>query len=198
MINQLTSILQSNPNKGYLIIFNLVSIFLFMLWVSIIDIMKKSVTFWKILLASSTVIVMPFIYSLFCGCKYLKWFLIGAFILWIFFLFLNIKFNNERFIGKADLDFLSAIFAEGIAVSLWLFYIDPNYAAIKVTQFWYISFLYLLIGSLILVFILILAVILRLIIGKNKNLRSFKGVKISILPMFIPVSIMVPFNIMIM
>lgn len=189
---------EGNDTRAIVVIIGTLVIFAFMVWISIIDIKKKSVTFWKMILASSMTIIVPFVASFFCGCWKLKLFIISSLILWILFLAMNIKFNKDKYIGKADVDLLSAIFSESIAVSLWMMLTIEEYAWLQVTKLWYMIFLYMLVGALIfIVVVLIHSIIKSIITGKNM-LSIIVHEKLSVIPMFILVAVMIPYNIMVL
>lgn len=198
MFYNLEILLETEPYRAYGVIASMLVILASLIWVSWIDIKKQKITFWKMLISSSTTIIMPLIMSFFCGCHYLKWFLMAALLLWVAFLYLNIRFNKDKFVGKADIDLLSALFAEGIAFSAWMFVVlDSQYVWIRITHFWYSGFLYLLIGSLIFLAFFLIFFAFHVLIGK-KNFRDLlKGTKISVLPMLMPVSVMIPYLIMV-
>ena len=179
---------------GFLVILGL------LIWVSIIDIKKKSITFYKMLIASSSTIIIPFIASFFCGCPILKWFILGSLLLWVLFLFINIKFNKDKFIGKADIDLLSALFAECLMCSFWMYCVlDHTFVWIKILNLWYGAVFYFIIGSLAyLVLFLLYFFVKSVILKRDSFLRLLKGTKISVIPMLIPISVMVPLTIMLM
>lgn len=171
-----------------------------MIWISVIDIKKKSVTFWKMLIASYSIIAIPLFMSFFCGCPYLKWFLLLSMLIWLLLLFLNVKFNKNHFIGQADIDLLSAIISEGLSVTLWIIYTTDNYVGLQISQFWYLVFLYLLLGFLafIVLTILISAIKVYIMHTNNKLLLELRHKKLPVIAAFIPVSVMIPLNIMTM
>lgn len=198
MFYDLEILLETEPYRGYGVIASIIVIFLMLSWISIIDIKKQKITFWKMLLASSSTIIMPLIMSFFCGCHYLKWFLMGSLLLWVGFLYFNIKYNKDKFVGKADIDLISAVFAEGIMFSGWmLFVVDPQYVWIRITHFWYSGFLYLLIGSLIFLAFFLIVFAYYVITGKKNFKELLKGTKISVIPMLMPACIMIPYFVMV-
>lgn len=197
MFNNLIDLFSSNPIRAYLITFSMIIIFLLLLWVSYIDIKKQCVTFWKMLIVSSSTILFPIILSFFCGCKYLKWFLIFSLILWILLLYLNVKFNKDKFVGKADIDLLSALFSETIMFCVWMFFIlDKNIVWIRVTHVWYSFFLYLLLGSIIYILLFLCVFSVKVFNKKVTFKELIKGTKISVIPMLIPISLMIPYIVM--
>ena len=190
---------EQNYLRLSVVITSMLIIFGLMIWVSILDIKYKSITFWKMLIASSSTIIMPFISSFFCGCKYLKWYLLCALFLWFFILFLNIKFNKDKIFGKADIDLLSALISECIMTSFWIFKVEGNYSTIKIMTIWYLFLLYFILGSLIFLIFMFLVFLFKIFIlkrfmTKEEILKS----KISVIPMFIPIAVMLPYNIMVM
>lgn len=198
MFDKLIDFMKDSPLRGYLILVSMAVIFLLLLWISIIDIKKQSITFWKMLIASSSVIIMPLIVSMFYGCKCLKWFIMASIPLWIFLLYLNIKFNKDRFIGKADIDLLSAVFSLGVMFSVWMFvFSDPNFVWIQITHAWYSFFLYLLMGAIVYIVIFMLVFAFKVIFKKASFKELIKGTKVSVIPMMMPVSIMVPYMVMV-
>lgn len=162
-------------------------------WISIIDIKRKSITFWKMLVVGFAEIMVCFIGSFFCGCGILKWFILGSLPIWLFILFINVKFNKDRFIGKADIDLLSALFAELIVYSMWIYKVSANsqIAWVKISHVWYLSFLYLLIGALIFTGIVLAIFLIRKLVFKT-SLKELVKSKVSVIPMFVPVSIAIP------
>lgn len=201
MFNSLINLLQNEATqtRGIVISLGLVVIFSLLLWVSLIDIKKQSITFWKMLIASSSTIIIPMIASFFYGCRYLKWFFMIALIVWVLFLYFNIRFNNDKFVGKADIDLLSAIFAEAIMFSIWIFmYGDKEFSLIKITHLWYSFFLYLLIGAIFYVVLFLFMFSYKAYIKKEAPLKHLiKNTRVSVIPMLVPVSIMMPYTFMI-
>ena len=196
MISAITEIYSTNQPRGIALILCAVIVTAMLIWVSIIDIKKMSITFWKMLLASSSIIIVPFIISLFYNCEKLhtmRWYIIAALPLWLFLLYANIKLNRDKFMGKADIDLLSCIAAIGITYSYWLTTVldDMSVAIIKITGFWYSTLGYLLLGALIYLVIFIFFVITKVITKKKTMKELLKDTRISIIPMFIPVSVAV-------
>lgn len=197
MIENLKYLLETDPSRGYLVVGSLAVIFVLLLWVSIIDIKKQSITFWKMLIASFSTLLMPLIVSFFCGCSDLKWFLMGAIVIWILFLYINIKFNKDKFVGKADIDLLSALFAENLMFSSWMIKVlNPNIVWIRITHAWYSFFLYLLMGAIVYIVIFLIVFTFKAIFGKASFRDLIRGTKVSVIPMLMPVSIMIPAMIM--
>lgn len=185
--------------KGIFMIFLLCIILGLMLWVSIIDIKKMSVTFWKMLITSSSIIICPLIWSFFCGCPYLKYFLMSALILWVLFLIININFNKNKILGQADVDLTSAIVSECIMTSAWMIYVKKDFPELEITHLWMLFVLYFLIGSLMLLFLIILKFSISWITRNSRSpLKELRHKKIPAIPMFIPMAIMIPYNIMIL
>lgn len=198
MFNELITMLSTDIVRAIIIIIGLCVILGLTIWISVIDIKDKAIEFWKMLVASSSTIIMPFIASFFCGCRLLKWFLLGSLVIWFLFLFINIKFNKDKIVGKADVDLLSAILAETIMFSVWTFITSENANAawIKITAIWYNLLFFLLAGALLFLAVFMLIFIVNVIRKKNsfKNLRKMK---VSVIPMFIPVSVMMPYLFMV-
>lgn len=201
MFDSLLNLLQNDATKlrGFVIVGCLFTIFALLLWISWIDIKKQSITFWKMLIASSSTIIMPIIASFFYNCSYLKWFYVGALIIWILFLYFNIKYNNDKFVGKADIDLLSAIFAECIMFSAWLItFGEKDFIWIKITHLWYSFFLYILIGAVFYVALFLTIFSYKAFIKKEGKIKDLiRSTKISVIPMLVPVSIMMPYTFMI-
>lgn len=197
MFNELIDMFEINPIRAYINTIGLIIIFALIIWVSLIDIKKKEVEFWKLLITSGMIIIIPIISSFFSENHSLKYFLFISLILWVLFLGLNIKFNNDKFIGKADIDILSSIFALLIMCSLYLLYNTDYYVGIQIIHLWYLAFLYLLYGSLIFLVIIFIYTFIKSLITKQNMLNQLKGSKISMIPVLIPISILIPYNIMI-
>jgi hypothetical protein len=200
MFDGLIQMFQTNAPRATAVTIAMVIIFAGLLWVSIIDIKRRSVTFWKMLIASGLTIVCPLIVSLFYNCndlKAMKWYLAISIPLWFFMLFINIKLNKDKFMGKADIDLLTALASMGICYSVWLWTIlPPETVTIRITAFWYKSLGFLLMGAIVYLIIFMFMVMKRVIIGKQKIRDLVKGTKISIIPMFMPISVMMPYMIM--
>lgn len=150
MFNHLLALFNNGETvRGVLSVISMLVIAGLLTWVAIIDIVKQSIKFWKLLLAGGSVILCPFVVSLFSGCWLLPVCLLGAIPLWFLFLFLNIKFNLDRFVGKADIDIITAPISMLAMYCLWMFLtLDSQLASIQVTAALYNSFVYLLLGSL--------------------------------------------------
>ena len=200
MFDPLVNLFQTNAPRATAILITMVIVFCLLLWVSIIDVRRKTITFWKMLVASSSIILMPIIVSLFYTCEKLgtmKWSLMAAIPIWIFILFLNIKFNKDRFMGRADIDLLSAILSVGICYSYWLSTVlEPEVVAIRITSFWYKSLGFLLVGALIYLAIFVFMVLTKVMMKKLTMKELMKSTKICIIPMFMPISVMVPYMIL--
>ena len=200
MFNALQSLYQSNVPRAVAITIAMAIVFAFLLWVSIIDLKRRSVTFWKMLLASGSVILVPFIVSLFYTCEKLgtlKWYIISAIPLWFLILYLNIKLNKDKFMGKADIDLLSAIFSVGLTYSVWLStVVDKSAIVIRITGFWYSVLGYLVIGAGIYLIVFIFLVVTKVATRRKTIKELIKDTRISIIPMFMPVSVMVPYIIL--
>ena len=153
MVKGFVDMFQINPARATAVLVSMLIVLSLLVWVSLIDLKRKSVTFWKILIASGSIIVTTLFVSLFYNCKALaslKWSLIYSIPLWFFILYLNIKFNYDRFIGKADVDLLSSIVSIGICYSSWLYKtFDPEVSVIRILSFWYNILGYIILGALI-------------------------------------------------
>ena len=196
LFENLIYLYETNLTRAIVITLCLAVILGLLLWVSIIDIKKHSIKFKYMLIASSSVIIMPFIASFFCGCYLLKWFLICALPLWIFFLFWNIKTNKDKFVGKADVDLLSAVISATIMYSLWIA-VTTEYYSIRIIHTWYSLFLYLLIGGICYVIFYLLTFLYKTLFKKQKFMELMKTTKVPVVPMFIPVSFMMAYTFMV-
>lgn len=200
MFDALFEMFQSNPPRAAAVTVAMVVVLGLLLWVSVIDVRKRSITFWKMLIASGSIIAAPLLVSLFYSCERLgslKWFMMAAIPLWFFFLYLNVKINKDKFMGKADIDLLSAIFAVGICYSIWLSrVVEAEAVTIRITAFWYRSLGFLLLGALVYLAIFVVLVFARVVTKKQTLKELVKSTKISIIPMFMPVSVMVPYMIL--
>lgn len=198
MFESLRLLYSENLIRAIFATVGMVAIFGLLLWVSIIDVKKMSVTFWKMLVAGFSTIFFPIITSLFCGCWKLPVYLAAAIPLWFFLLYINIKFNLDRFIGKADIDLLSAILAEMIMYSIWMFRtLESTIAAAQVMHFWYSGFLYLLLGSIAFVVIVSIIILIKFIkSGKKSFMKNVKDTRVSVIPMLMPVCLIIPYIIM--
>lgn len=194
MLDMMVSLYQSGnwPRLAGCLAFLLVDLGL-LIHISICDIKRKSVTFWKVLLTGSMLIIGPLVMSLFYNCeglRDLKLFMPRAFIYYIVLLYLNIKFNRDSFMGKADVDLLAAVASLGVAWSQWAFSAyEAEVAAIRVTAFWYSVLGYLLVGALAYLVVFFIFV-LRLVTTGKKTIRELMhDTTISLIPMFVPVSL---------
>ena len=193
---------QTNPPRAWAITAIEILVLASVLWVSITDIKYKKIAFWKMLVAGAMVVIGPVILSFFYRCeelgtlhKYLIW----AVPMWAALLYLNIRFNKDRFMGKADVDLLSAVFSLGVTFSFWHFSIqeDSSIAAINVTTFWYRLLGYMLLGALVYLVVFIIIVVVNISKNGTSFMKTFKGTKISVIPMFLPLCLMAPYLVMI-
>ena len=168
------------------------------IWVSIIDLKKKSITFWKMLIVGFSILIMPIVGAFFCGCYLLKFILLLSIPIYIFFLFINIKFNHDKFIGKGDMDILYSIFSLMISYSVWLYITsdDKSVFAIRLGHAWYLLFLYLLIGGLIFILLTIINFVIRNIFLKQ-TFKELVRTQVPVIAMFIPACITMPLLVMV-
>ena len=94
-----------------------ISLYLFII---VLDFKYKEMEFSKILLAGSCNIILPFIPIAIWGCKCMVFILPGAAIAWIILLILNLKFNKETIVGRADIDILGLQIILLIAICIWV------------------------------------------------------------------------------
>lgn len=174
------------------------------IWVSACDIKSKKIKFWKMLVAGGCVLLGPTIMSLFYNCSAMatmKQYIPFSWVLWLALLYLNIKFNKDRFMGKADVDLLSAVFALGVMFSVWSFNTgtatESSVAAINVTTFWYRCLGYTLLGALIYMVIFAVLVIYKVAVKKISLKQWVKDTRISVIPMFLPLCVMAPYLVMV-
>lgn len=193
MFDNLIYLYENNLTRAIAVTVGLLIIIGMLLWVSIIDIQKHYIKFKCMLIASSSIIIIPFIASFFCGCKLLKWCILGSFILWFAFLFWNIVKNNDKFVGKADIDLLSALFSETIMFSVWQFIVNEEYPDLYIIKTWYSLFTYLLIGGIFYVILYLLIFTYKKIVKKQKLMQMIKETKVPVIPMFLPACIMMSY-----
>lgn len=168
------------------------------IWVSIIDLKKKSITFWKMLIVGFSILIIPIIGAFFCGCYLLKFILLLSIPIYIFFLFINVKFNNDKFIGKGDMDILYSIFSLMISYSIWLYITsdDKSVFAIRLGHAWYLLFLYLLIGGLIFILLTIINFVIRKVF-LGQTFKELVRTQVPVIAMFIPACITMPLLVMV-
>lgn len=197
IISTLLELYNDNLVRAIVITCCLLLIFSLLIWVSIIDIKRKTITFWKMLIVGFSIIISPIIGAFFCGCGLLKWILLISIPIYIFFLFINIKFNHDKFIGKADMDILYSIFSINIAYGIWLYIVSDNMTVfgIRFANIWYITFLYLVLGGLLFIFITIIIFIIKRIFLK-KPFNNIMKTRLPVIIMFTPACIAVPLTIM--
>ena len=193
MFDNLIYLYENNLTRAIAVTVGLLIIIGMLLWISIIDIQKHYIKFKYMLIASSSIIIIPFIASFFCGCILLKWCILGSFILWFAFLFWNIVKNNDKFVGKADIDLLSALFSETIMFSVWQFIVNEEYPDLYIIKTWYSLFTYLLIGGIFYVILYLLIFTYKKIIKKQKLMQMIKETKVPVIPMFLPACIMMSY-----
>lgn len=175
-------------------------------WVSIIDIKDKEISFWKLLITGGSLITMPIIASFYCGCPYLKFYLLGAIPIWFLLLFINIKFNNSKIIGKGDIDVVTASIADIIMYCIWLTQGSEvkayNGQLLVVLEYIHRCVGYFVISSFVFIGILLIFLFVQfirsLIIGKGLDkFINLRKRRISAIPMFMIFCISVAYNIMI-
>ena len=193
MFDNLIYLYENNLTRAIAVTIGLLIIIGMLLWISIIDIQKHYIKFKYMLIASSSIIIIPFIASFFCGCKLLKWCILCSFILWFAFLFCNIVKNNDKFVGKADIDLLSALFSETVMFSVWQFIVNKEYPDLYIIKTWYSLFTYLLIGGIFYVILYLLIFTYKKIVKKQKLIQMIKETKVPVIPMFLPACIMMSY-----
>lgn len=190
----LFNLVSNSPIKGYSLIIMSLIITGVMVWVSLDDIFHQEIYFWKLLIAGASTIILPFIVSLIMGKYLLSACIAGSAVLWIVFLAINILKNNDNFIGKADIDIVTAVGSLylGGSVWIWLTAKSKDIALIQLNYLWYNFMLYLLIGSLFVIFIFLIIFGIRLLQKKTHIGFLFKFTKVAVIPMLLPVSVVAP------
>lgn len=198
MFEALINLYSTNIIRAIIATIGLITILCLTIWISINDIKTQRIKFWKLFVTGCAIIIFPILTGIFCGCWRMPVYLLLAFPIWFLLLVLNTKFNTNRFVGKADIDILSAVFALMIAYSLWMFRtIDSQIAGAQTTYFWYSSFIYLLFGSIAFVLTMVVVFIIKSKVKKEGKMRKLiKDTKVSVLPMLIPFCLVVPYIIM--
>lgn len=193
-IDNLVKLVSDAPLQGYSLIAMALIVAGAMVWVSIDDIFHQEIYFWKLLIAGATTIVLPFIVSLLMGNWTLAACIFGSALLWIGFLAINIWKNNDNFIGKADIDIMSAVGSLYIGGTVWLYlkYGLGDIFYIQVSYLWYNFMLYFLVGSLFVIFIFLIIFGIRLIQKKTHIGLLLKFTKVAVVPMLLPVSVVAP------
>lgn len=199
-IENLTDLISNAPIQGYSIIAMALIIAGAMVWVSIDDIFHQEIYFWKLLIAGATTIVLPFIVSLVMGKWTLAACIFGSAVLWVAFLAINIWKNNDNFIGKADIDIVSAVGSLYIGGTVWLFLEHGvgDIFLIQVSYLWYNFMLYFLVGSLFVIFVFLIIFGIRLIQKKTHIGLLLKFTKVAVVPMLLPVSVVAPIVLLMM
>lgn len=193
-IDDLTNLISNAPIQGYSLIIMALIITGAMVWVSLDDIFHQEIYFWKLLIAGATTIVLPLIVSMVMGKWTLAACILGSAVLWVAFLAINILKNNDNFIGKADIDILSAVGSLYIGGTVWL-YLEHGAGdifAIQASYLWYNFVLYFLVGSLSVIFVFLIIFGIRLMQKKTHIGLLFKFTKVAVVPMLLPVSVVAP------
>lgn len=198
MFENLIDLFNTNLPRAISTVISLIAILGTLVWISILDIKRKSVTFWKLLISGGLIIVGPLVTSLFCGCRLLPLFIIGSLVLWCVFLFLNIKYNHDKIVGKADIDLVTAPISLLIGYIIWMFKtIDSDIAGVQVSALLYKAFGYFLIGALVFTIIVIISFVIKHFTNKETKLKTlFKKTKVSVIPMLAPFCLVVPYMVM--
>lgn len=192
--DRLVDLVSNTPLQGYSMIIMALIITGVMVWVSLDDILYQEIYFWKLLIAGASTIVLPFIVSLIMGEFLLSACIFGSAVLWVSFLAINILKNNDNFIGKADVDIVSAVASLYIGGSVWIWLTEKSgeVASIQLSYLWYNFVLYLLVGSLFVIFIFLILFGIRLLQRKTHISLLFKFTKVAVIPMLLPVSVVGP------
>jgi len=201
MMHAWSEILAHNPARAYSMLGACACVLVLMLWVSYLDLRYQSVTFWKMLVASGSMVLATLAATFTCKCSTLasmRGYLLLSLPIWCVLLWLNIRFNHDRFMGKADADLLSCAFSMGVTHSMWLHARaeDPAVFMVRITGFWYTFLGLILAGSLVYIAGLFIWTIWRMRKNGMGAIRELKGMHMSILPMFIPLAVGLPFAIL--
>lgn len=167
-----------------------------LLWVSILDIKYKKVAFWKLLIAGFAIIMEPTLFHLTHSNWSLSFYLLGSIILFAFIIFLNLMFNNQKFVGKADIDILAAPISITAMYSLYLNFEGGDFANLGILYIWY-QLVQIMAVGLVGVFALyiIFALIRNALKGEFSVVKLFvfmKGAKIPVVPMLVPACVLMP------
>lgn len=159
----------------------------FFIFICVRDLMDKSVVFWQLLISGGLMILAPLVVNAIFGPKCLTSYLFASVPIWGILLFINIKFNKEKRIGKADIDIISCLFSICASLILWQFGLDQgnDYALISATGLLHGFIGYLLMGALVYILIFMIVFLIRL--GLHRvSMSDLKKMKVPMLPMLIP------------
>lgn len=190
---------QANPSHVMAIAVWFIFQLVVLIWVSYWDIKKMSVTVWKMLLTSLASIVGPAIVICIFSSKELFICLFASIFIWMAIIWINVKCNKNAKIGQADIDLLAGPISVCIAATAYfLIFSDPLIRWVCIAHLWSILFQYLFIGSLLYVIGFGSYFWVKAKFKHQSFFKSIKGVKISAIPMFIPVVLMLPLNVLVM
>lgn len=165
------------------------------------DIMNQSIVFWKLFLTGLSTTLLPFIYVLIFG-DYGFYQKLGyglSVIIYIFLLYLNIRFNRDGFIGKGDIDIIAGPFALTIGATIWqvLQNGSSTLSIINLTYIWFNFAGYVTVGLVISFVVFSIWAIIKLLTKKLTVKTILKDTRIPMIPSLIVISIMMPYILMV-
>lgn len=197
MFNDFINLFSHNPIKAVYILLSLLWLLIVSINVSLDDIRKRKVVFWKMLIVGFSVILTTSFYSLFSGMGY-------QFIVFMFFsiplyvigLALNIMFNNDRIMGKADVDIILSYLSVASMFSAWSFF-DKTHSifAMDAPYVWSMVFGSMAVGLIVGVIVFVVHFAF-LVVKKKRIWIQLVKEPVPALPMFIVPTLVVPMSIM--
>lgn len=197
MFNDFINLFSHNPIKAVYILLSLLWLLAVSINVSLDDVRKRKVVFWKMLIVGFSVILTTSFYSLFAGMGYK--FIVFMFLsipLYVLGLTLNIMFNNDHIMGKADVDIILSYLSVAAMFSAWSFFDKAHSVfAIDAPYIWSMVFGSMAVGLIVGVVVFVLHFAF-LVFKKKRIWIQLVKEPVPALPMFIVPTLVVPMSIM--
>lgn len=193
-------IIRYKPINGWFILISLIIIFGMMCWVSYQDIRNQKITFWKLILTGFVSIFLPFVYSFMSGNGFNQILAYGLSIpMYIFLLSVNYNCNKDRFIGKADIDIISAQISLSLAATFWQIRSNSGILLkMNISYIWLNFLFYLTVGLALGAVVFLLWFGIEMIKGNKNIFLLMKDTRVPVLPSLIVVVVLNSYTLMIM
>lgn len=194
----LLELMDYRPLNGWFIAISLVIILSLMLWVSYYDVINQSIQFKKLIIAGFTSIFLPFLYSFISENGWKQTLAYGlSIVIYFAILALNLVFNHDRFVGKADIDIVAAPLSLMIGATIWQI-LDNTGPALSMNLYyiWFNFLLYFGAGLIIGTVVFLGWYTIQVAMGKTKFSLLFYGTRIPAVPTLIVGVVMTSYTLM--
>ena len=194
----LIEVIKVKPFNGYIMLSFLLIILGLVLWNSVDDILKQRIVFWKLLLTGFAATFLPFIYTFFSGNGWRQSLGYGlSVVIYLAIIVLNVMFNNDKFIGKGDVDIIAAPFSLTIGATIWQLMATESFVlGANLGYIWFQFFVYVTLGLIIGTVVFLVWFVIQSFLKKMSFRLLLKDTRIPVIPTLIIPTVMVAYSLM--